>query len=178
MNESDSELGGGKGRRIQMRAARGSHKAKPKRQFFTKERRQQFLDHFAASCNAAAAARAVRISENTVYAWRGKDEQFQAGWIEALAQGYARLEAELVRASAEALKIRPDKKAAVRVGTVDPKTALAVLEAYRRSGGRAPGEVWPHPYDIEAVRARLEKKMKALGILDDKGRPIGPAAGA
>jgi hypothetical protein len=61
--------------------------------------------------------------------------------------------------------VRGKKGAAVRVGTMDAKTALAVLEAYRRSGGRAPGEVWPHPYDSEGVRARLEAKMKALGII-------------
>lgn len=149
---------------MQRRAAKGSRKAKPKRRAFTKERREAFLAHFAASCNAAA-ARAVRVSENCVYAWRKKDAAFRAGWQEALDQGYARLEAELVRESAEALKVRANKSAAVRVGTMDAKTALAVLEAYRRSGGRDPGTVWPHPYDSEAVAARLEAKMRALGMI-------------
>jgi hypothetical protein len=163
VGEGDFEVSGGKGRRVQKRAARGSDIAKPKRRFFTKHRREQFLSHFAASCNAAAAARAVGVSENTVYTWRKSDAQFQAAWGEALAQGYARLEAELVRESQRALSVRADRKAAVRVGAMDAKTALAVLEAYRRSGGRAPGEVWPHPYDAEAVRRRLEAKMRLLG---------------
>ena len=161
----EDEISGGKGRRVQRRAAKGSRKAKAKRRFFTKERRQEFLNHFAASCNAAAAARAVGVSENCVYQWRRKDAQFRAGFWEALDQGYVRLEAEIVREAKEALKVRGKKGAAVRVGTMDAKTALAVLEAYRRSGGRAPGEVWPHPYDSEGVRARLEAKMKALGII-------------
>ena len=161
----EDEISGGKGRRVQRRAAKGSRKAKPKRRFFTKERRQEFLNHFAASCNAAAAARAVGVSENCVYQWRRKDAQFRAGFWEALDQGYVRLEAEIVREANDALKVRAKKDAAARVGTMDAKTALAVLEAYRRSGGRAPGEVWPHPYDSEGVRARLEAKMKALGII-------------
>jgi hypothetical protein len=167
VDEGESEIGGGKNRQVQRRAARGSDKAKPKRRSFTEKRRQAFLDHFAASCNAAAAARAVQISENCVYAWRKKDARFGAGWKAALDQGYARLEAGLVLEANRVLKPRA-KKRAVRVGDMDAKTALAVLEAYRRSGGRAPGEVWPHPYDAEEVRLRLEKKMRLLGLLDDE----------
>lgn len=164
MSGGESEVSGGKGRPVQRRAARGSQVAKPKRRSFTAERRQQFLDHFAASCNAAAAAQAVGVSENCVYAWRKKDSAFCAGWSEALAQGYARLETELLLASSRALNPQADGQAAARVGAMDAKTALAVLEAYRRSGGRAPGAVWPHPYDVEAVRARLETKLRILGV--------------
>ena len=160
----ESEVSGGKGRRVQRRAARGSGVGKPKRRAFTYPRRQQFLDHFAASCNARAAALAVGVSENCIYAWRQKDAAFRAGWSEALAQGYARLEAELLLASSRALTPQADDRVAARVGAIDGKTALAVLEAYRRSGGRAPGAVWPHPYDVEAVRARLETKLRVLGV--------------
>jgi hypothetical protein len=177
MRDDESEVCGGKGRRIQRRAARGSQKSKPKRRSFTKARRKQFLNHFAASCNTAAAARAVGISENCVHVWRKKDEQFNAGWNEALGHGYARLEAETLRSSIEAVKIRPRKAAAVRVGSMDAKTAVAVLEAYRRSGGRAPGTIWPHPYDIEAVRRRLDAKMRALGAIEDGGEGPSTACG-
>lgn len=168
VGEGESEIGGGKGRRVQVRAARGSRRARPKRRGFTEKRRQQFLNHFAASCNAAAAARAVGVSENCVYEWRKKDEQFRAGWFSALDQGYARLEAGIVLSANKSIKIRARKDAEVKVGEMDPKTALAVLEAYRRSRGRGPGEVWPHPYDADEVRARLEAKMRALGMIGDE----------
>lgn len=168
MSEDESEIGGGKGRRIQRRAPRGSQQAKPKRRSFTAKRRQSFLDHFAASCNASAAARSVGISENCVYRWRRIDAQFREGWKEALDQGMAALEADQVRAAREAVKIRRNKAAAVRVGTMDARTSLAVLEAYRRSQGRDPGTVWPHPYDVGAVRRRLETKMRLLRRLDDE----------
>ena len=154
---------------MQRRAAKGSQRAKPKRRAFTEARRQRFLNHFAASCNQRAAARSVGISEQCVIAWRKKDSQFNAGWKEALQLGYARLEAELILGATKALTVRPRRDAAVRIGTMSAETALKVLESYRRSQGRDPGTVWPHPYDIEAVRARLEAKMKALGAIDDGG---------
>ena len=170
------EIGGGNRRRVQKRATRGSLQAKPKRRAFTEARRERFLNHFAASCNQRAAARAGGVSEQCVIAWRKKDPQFNAGWKEALQLGYARLEAELILGARKALTIRPSKDAAVRIATMSAETALKVLDGYRRSQGRDLGTVWPHPYDIEAVRARLEAKMKALGAIDDEGRPVVAAA--
>jgi hypothetical protein len=168
MSKDESEIGGGKGRHIQVRAARGTQRALPKRRSFTLQRRQQFLDHFAASCNATAAARAVKVSRDCVYRWRRTDAQFRAAWKDALDQGYAELEAELVRESRRVLSPRASKRAGSRISGMDAKTALAVLNAYRRSGGRDPGTVWPQPYDVEAVRARLEAKMLALGMIEAK----------
>ena len=163
--KDESEIGGGRGRRIQQRAPRGSQQAKPKRRSFTEARRKRFLDHFAASCSVRAAARAVGVSESCVDSWRKKCPQFNAGWKEALKLGYARLEADLLRQARKALTIRPRKDAAVRVGTMSAETALKVLEGYRRSQGRDLGTVWPHPYKVEDVRQRLEKKMRLLGLL-------------
>lgn len=178
MSESESEIGGGRGRRIQARAARGSCRAKPKRRAFTEARRKRFLNHFAASCNARAAARAVGVSESCVDAWRKKDPQFNAGWKEALTLGYASLEAELLLGARKAIAIRPRKDARVRVGTMTAETALRVLEAYRRSQGRDLGTVWPHPYKVEDVRQRLEKTMRLLGLLGrgtGQGKPSSAA---
>jgi hypothetical protein len=167
VDDNEHEISGGSGRRIQKRAARGSLTGKPKRRAFTEARRKRFLNHFAASCNARAAARSVGISEGCVDNWRKKDAQFNAAWKEALQLGYARLEAELLHGARKALTIRPRKDAAVRVGAMSAETALKVLEGYRRTQGRDLGTVWPHPYDVEAVRARLEAKMRLLGLLHD-----------
>jgi hypothetical protein len=161
----ETEIGGGHRRRVQTRAPRGSLQAKPKRRAFTEARRKRFLNHFAASCNQRAAARSVGISEQCVIAWRKKDAQFNAAWKEALELGYARLEAELVLRAREALTIRPRRDAALRVGAMSAETALKVLDAYRRTQGRDLGTIWPHPYDVGAVRERLETKMRLLGLL-------------
>jgi hypothetical protein len=165
MDEDESEIGGTRGRRIQKRAARGSRKAKPKRRSFTEARRRRFLNHFAATCNVKGACRSAGVSNSTVHAWRRKNEQFRADFNEALSQGYVTVEAELVRESARSLKPRPDPKAPP---LIEPKTALAVLESYRRNGDRRPGDVLPQRSDVEQVRARLEMKMRALGMLPDE----------
>ena len=166
MGEGGTEIGGCKGRRIQKRAARGSQQKDPKRRGFTEDKRRKFLDHFAATCNAKAACRAAGISNSTVHAWRRKNEQFRADFYAALALGYVEVEAELVRETKRSLKPKPDPKAPP---LVDPKTALAVLESYRRNGDRRPGDVLPQRSDIEQVRGRLEKAMRALGLLADEG---------
>jgi hypothetical protein len=165
VDEGEAEIGGSNGRRIQKRAARGSRKASPKRRGFTEAKRRKFLNHFAATANVKGACRSAGVSYTTVYAWRSKNAQFRADFYDALAQGYVTVEAELVRESARSLKPRPDPKAPP---LVDPKTALAVLESYRRNGDRRPGDVLPQRSDIEQVRARLEQKMRALGLLPDE----------
>ena len=165
VDECEAEIGCSNGRRIQKRAARGSRKASPKRRGFTEAKRRKFLNHFAATANVKGACRSAGVAYTTVYAWRSKSAQFRADFYEALAQGYVTVEAELVRESARSLKPRPDPKAPP---LVDPKTALAVLESYRRNGDRRPGDVLPQRSDIEQVRARLEQKMRALGLLPDE----------
>jgi hypothetical protein len=162
MGNDETEIGGSNGRRVQKRAARGSRKAKPKRRGFTEAKRRKFLNHFAATANAKASARVAGISHTTVYAWRCKNEQFRADFYEALAHGYVDVEAELVRESKRSLKPKPDPKAPP---LVDARTALAVLESYRRNGNRRPGDILPQRTDIEQVRARLEKVMRAMGLI-------------
>jgi hypothetical protein len=165
VDEDGTEIGGSKGRRVQKRAARGSRKAKPKRRGFTVERRRKFLSHFAATANCKGACRSAGVAWSTVYEWRRKNEQFRADFYEALENGYVEVEAELVRESKRSLKPRPDPKAP---RLVDAKTALAVLESYRRNGDRRPGDILPQRSDIEQVRARLEKAMRALALLPDE----------
>jgi len=164
VDEGETEIGGSRGRRIQKRAARGSLKKRPKRRGFTAARRRKFLNHFAATANCKGACRSAGVAWSTVYEWRRKDAQFRADFYEALANGYVEVEAELVRESKRSLKPRPDPKAP---RLVDAKTALAVLESYRRNGDRRPGDILPQRSDIEQVRTRLEKAMRKLGLIGD-----------
>jgi hypothetical protein len=171
----ESEIGGSNKRRVQVRAPRGSKKAKPRRNGFTRERKNDFLAHFAATCNAKASARAAGVAHATVYQHRKSDPAFRASWEEALDHGYARLEAELVRRAALLPGFDADEEAAKECETIDPKLALAILESYRRNRGAKPGDILPRTSDAEQVRARLEKKMRALRIVDQDGRLIAPA---
>lgn len=164
----DRDIGGSRGRRVQLRAARGSRKAKAKRVGFTRERKDSFLSFFAATANADASARAAGVSKSTVHEHRRKDAVFRAAWYEALEEGYARVEALSVRWAEQAFAIRRNARAEQSTGTMDPKVALAVLEAYRRNRGARPGDVLPRSTDGEAVRARLETIMRKLGLIKDE----------
>ena len=162
-----SDISGTNGVRAQFRAARGSRKAKPKRVGFTRERKERFLNHFAATANAVGAARAAGVAKSTVYEHRRKDLRFHEAWCEALAQGVARAEAEGVRWAEQAFKIRPNARADKAAREMDPKVALAIIQSYKRNGDRRPGEILIQPYDMEEIRARIEKKMRALGWLEE-----------
>ena len=167
----ECDIGGSNGRRIQLRAARGAKKTKRKRSGFTRERKESFLSFFAATANADASARAAGVSKSTVHEHRRKDPLFRAAWYEALAEGYARVEALSVRWAEEALTIRPNARAAKTARDMDPKVALAILEAYRRNRGARPGDVLPRRSDVEEVRARIEKTMRTLGLISDDEDP-------
>jgi hypothetical protein len=173
--DGESDIGGSNGRHLQVRAPRGTKTAKPRRNGFTAKRKEAFLSHFAATCNAKASARAAGVAHTTVYQHRKSDPAFRAAWEEALDQGYARLEAELVRRASVTPKVHADEKAARSIASMDPKVALAILESYRRNRGAKPGDILPRASDAEQVRTRLEKKMRALRIVDSEGRLIAPA---
>lgn len=169
MNRADElDISGSNGRRVQVRAPRGSNKARPKRNGFSKRRKEAFLAHFAATCNAKASAREAGVAFSTVYAHRRSDPEFRAAWEEALDQGYARIEAELVRRSSASLCVEADEEAAdAAAAGIDPKVALAVLEAYRRNRGARPGDILPQRSDAEEARARLEQVMVALRVIGE-----------
>ena len=154
---------------MQVRAVRGARKDNPRRNGFGAARKRRFLELFAATCNAKASARATGVSGSTIYAHRAKDPVFRAAWEAALEQGYARLEAELVRQASEGLSFDADEEAAdAAARAIDPKVALAVLEAYRRNRGARPGDVLPQRSDSEEARRRLETVMLRLRIIDEE----------
>lgn len=66
------------------------------RRGWTAKRRGIFLDHFAATCNATASARAAGMPVRGAFALRQRDPQFAAEWDEALATGQARLAGKLI----------------------------------------------------------------------------------
>lgn len=63
--------------------------------------RAHFLDHLAETANVSASARAAGVASSAVYAERRRSPAFREAWALALAEGYARLETDLL---AEALQ--------------------------------------------------------------------------
>ncbi len=48
------------------------------------QRKRRFLDALARGLSVGCAARAAGIRRSTAYAWRQRDPQFAAAWVEAL----------------------------------------------------------------------------------------------
>jgi hypothetical protein len=63
------------------------------RKLFGKERKEVFLEWFAATCNARLSAEKAGVSEKTVYKHLAKDPEFLDGFGRAVQVGYVRLEA-------------------------------------------------------------------------------------
>lgn len=142
------------------------------RRRFNAERREIFLSHLARSCNVLEAARIAGVHPATVYRHRAGDRGFAADFAKALDEGYARLEAELGRARAEAeRRLRegppPVVMAAVPVAT-DFDTAMKLLKRWERRDGSIGPRTVAHgrqrraSFD-DAIEA-LAKRLKALDI--------------
>jgi hypothetical protein len=84
----------GNKRRIQMRA--------PRKDGFTEEKRQTFLDHLAGCCNLGRAAAAAGVSAVTINYHRRRDPAFAAQVDDALEAGYDALEAAMIERAAGA----------------------------------------------------------------------------
>lgn len=64
---------------------------------WTKARREQFLDHLAATAHVGEAAEAVGMTTTGAYMLRRRDAAFAEQWRAAILCGYDRIEAALIR---------------------------------------------------------------------------------
>jgi len=164
-----------KGRRLQV--------APTRRKLFGKKAKAEFLEWFAATCNASLSARKVGFDYRTVFRHRREDPLFGAGWDEALRLGYVRLEELALREAQKALEARPrrisgeGKSAARPALKMEPADALQLLREHKRGlagiakPGRAPGVA-----SNAEVRAALVKRLKAFGIRVKAKRKVGKGA--
>jgi hypothetical protein len=151
----------GNGRALQMRRTR--------RVRFTAARKEAFLAHFAATCDAKAAAETAGVCASTVEKHRRRDAAFREAWDEALQAGYRTLEAALL---AEALSARQRYRVAADPDAVRPgfEQALKLLQRFSRPGGEiAPRRRRPeaeHRWDFDKAVAALDKRLRVMGIAD------------
>lgn len=143
---------------------------------FDAKRQAVFLEWFAATCNVALSAEKAGVVPQTVFKHRMKDPVFAEGWRQAMAQGYARLEAELVRAASGASPPTPtgeisatEVEAASTAEPIKPELRLAILKEHNaqaeRDGrsGRRPGARAVPLTDAE-LRVALVKRLVVFGI--------------
>lgn len=123
-----------------------------------------FLEHLAASANVLASAAEAGFSTTAIYKRRMKEPAFAVRWQQALEQGYARLEMQLVETATSSLagdEINPDKP----IPRMTPEEAMNLLKLHRAQvhGGKAQRYDWrTKPVDVEAVKAEIIRKARAL----------------
>jgi hypothetical protein len=144
---------------------------------FTAERQAIFLAHFAMTCDTNAAAAAAGVSESTVTYHCRNDPAFAEAYRQALQEGYAFLEAEIVR---QRLAAQKKLRAAIEAAgdTVAPhltrETAaeferiMKLLARWDRQPRRVDSRFKPggrrQRWTFDQAIALLDKKLRALGV--------------
>jgi hypothetical protein len=155
---------------------------KKRRGFSFDERRQQlFLDYFAGTADADAAADAAGVSRQTVRAHMRRSPEFAALREEALHYAYARLEAEEVRRRLAMQKRLRDNLEPTGEMAKEFERVMTLLARYDRKSGRigsrqhaaSPGRV----YTFEEAAIALDKALDALAIRRIPFRPGGEGEG-
>ncbi len=105
---------------------------------WTAEKADKFLKVLADSCNVSLAARAVKRSVQNVYRQRAKNATFRAGWDQALATGYARLEMMMLERALHGTEKHVTLKSGESriMREYNDRVALALLRHHRENVGQ------------------------------------------
>ncbi|HYI63602.1 MAG TPA: hypothetical protein VEW71_01815 [Allosphingosinicella sp.] len=151
--------------------------APTRRKLFGRKAKDEFLEWFAATCNASLSARKAGFHYRTVIRHWREDAEFGARCEEALRMGYARLEELALRAAEEALKpkrrrrIRGDRTPPPEHFAMDPMTAVQLLREHKRHLAGQPGGsgrgAKPGPpltrWSFDDAILALDKKLRPFG---------------
>lgn len=153
---------GGNRRRTQVRAER--------KDAFTAEKKQLFLDHLAGCCTILHSAKAAGVALSTFYTHRRRDPEFAQACAEALAVGYERLEAMmLARAAGGGEPIAGADSGQPGLETMDTALAQFLLSVRAREMGRRTGNTARPP--SRASEKELNAAILAkLDLLDQRLR--------
>ncbi len=166
----DTAIAPNANRRLQARRVR--------RRRFDDKRKRLFLDHFAGTADAHAAAAAAGVGYSTVVQHRRKDPDFAAAWDEALEVAYAQLEAEAVRQRLEAAGRLREGLSPTGEITKEFDRVMQLLARYRRPDGRIAlrevGRGRERRWSFDEAIVALDKKLRTLGARH--GIPAEPIA--
>lgn len=123
--------------------------------------RSLFLDHLAQTANVSASALAAGVKNSAVYAERRRSPAFRDAWALALAEGYARLETELL---AEVLQSASGRTAdgTLKARAQKHRLAIALLSTHRaavKGGAPVAAAAKPAQPDLATLKAQLILKL-------------------
>ena len=152
---------------------------------FVAKRQQIYLDHFAGTADAEAAAAAAGVSTHAVNAHARKHPEFAAVEKEALHIAYARLEAEAVRQRLEAQRRLSENLEPTGELAQEFERVMKLLARYdRRNGGVGRREIgrgrqqrWTCDDAIELLDRQLGKLALRHGLPAPKAEELPPENG-
>jgi hypothetical protein len=135
---------------------------KPGPRDWTKAKEAKFLSVLADTCNVTCAAHEAGVSTSGVYRRRKENAAFRAGWLEAVAIAYQRLELVLLdRAFNGTEKVVQRRDGSEeRMREYSNQLGLALLKMHRDTAVEAAPE--NEPPNIDEIRERLFKKLERL----------------
>lgn len=135
---------------------------------FTEKRQQIYLDHFAGTADAQAAAAAAGVTYAAVRAHGRKHPEFEATESEALRYAYARLEAEAVRQRLEAQRRLSENLEPTGEIAEEFERVMKLLARYDRKDGRIArreiGRASRQRLSFDELIRALDKALNALGV--------------
>lgn len=140
-----------------------------RRQTFTPERRQVFLDALAESGCARTAAARAGVSANAPYWWRNHDMAFAAGWAaardEAIDRAFGRLLHQAIHGFERTESVGGVDK---RIVSHEAATVLKLLQRHDAQRSRQPGTgrfVELTPERVAAARTSILRRLNDGGSL-------------
>jgi len=134
---------------------------------FTEKRQQIFLDHFAGTADAEAAAEAAGVCYATVRNHYRKHPEFAAAWHEALRQAVTALEAEAVRQRLDMQRRLAENLEPKGEMAAEFERVMKILARWdRRDGRTGPREVSRghlKSWSFDEAMVSLDKRLRALG---------------
>jgi len=135
---------------------------KPRKNEWTEAKEERFFTALAETCNVTLAVEAAGMSLTGAYQRRKKIAAFRAGWAEAIASAYQRLELVMLDRAlngTEKIVVRRDGSEE-RMREYPNQIALHLLKMHRDSAMEVIEE--PSERDTAEVRERLVEKLERL----------------
>ena len=135
---------------------------RPRRNEWTKAKETTFFTTLAETCNVKFSAEAAGMSAAGAYWKRKRDVAFRAGWADAIATAYQRLELVMLDRAlngTEKIIVRKDGSEE-RMREYPNQVAMHLLKMHRDSATQVIEE--PDETDVAEVRQRLIEKLERL----------------
>jgi hypothetical protein len=153
---------GAKSRELTVAGGARPQVRKPRKNEWTKAKEGAFFTALAETCNVTLAVEAAGMSLTGAYQRRKKVAAFRAGWAEAIAAAYQRLELVMLDRAlngTEKIVIRKDGSEE-RMREYPNQIALHLLKMHRDSAMEALAE--PAEGEVDELRQRLFDKLERL----------------